>query len=150
MILRLYWFEWLFVTLLLSLAFAQACEAEEVPCRVLDDGTVACTRTAFDKLMAKIIDARAERDTLKIKLDAAIADRSDVQQALEACVSKPPPEPVVIKPTALRSLGPVVLAAVGALTLGVAVAGDFGSSGRASGAVVGSALVGAGVIWALP
>ena len=132
-----------------SMALWPVVALSEEPCRAEGD-RVSCERPAFDALTKKIIDARAERDVAKLKLDAAIADRSDVQQALEACVSKPPPEPVVIKPTALRALGPVVLATVGALTLGVAVAGDFGSSGRATGAVIGSALVGAGVIWALP
>ena len=121
----------------------------EEPCRAEGD-RVSCDRAAFDKLTKKIIDARAERDVLKIKLDAALADGSDANRALSACLSKPPPEPVVLRPSALRSIGPVILGTVGAVALGVSVAGDFGSSGRAVGAVVGSALVGAGVIWALP
>lgn len=133
---------------LLVTLWAAGVTAEE-PCRAEGD-RVSCERPAFDALTKKIIDARAERDVLKIKLDEAIADRSDVQRALEACTARPLPEPVVIKPTALSSIGPVVLSAIGAVTLGVAVTLDTDPRWRGAGAVVGSALVGAGVIWALP
>jgi hypothetical protein len=134
-------------------AFPAGAMADEQQCRASgtpENPTVTCDRAGFDVLVHRIVDITAERDSLKIKLDASIADRSDVQKALDACVSKPAPEPVVIRPTALSSVGPVVLSAIGAVTLGVSVAGDFGSSGRAIGAVVGSALVGTGIIWALP
>lgn len=130
--------------------WASVATAEEAPCRVLDDGTVACNRTAFDALMKKIIDARAERDVAKIKLDSVTRDLADVTGALEACERRPP---VVIdppKPSALRALGPVILGTVGAVALGVAVTLDTDPRWRGAGAVVGSALVGAGVIWALP
>ena len=121
----------------------------EEPCRAEGD-RVSCDRAAFDALTKKIIDARAERDVLKVKLDAALADGSDANRALSACLSKPPPEPVVLRPSALRSIGPVVLSAIGAVTLGVAVTLDTDPRWRGAGAVIGSALVGAGVIWALP
>ena len=129
--------------------WASGAMAEEDPCRAEGD-RVTCERPAFDKLASKIIDARAERDVLKVKLDAAIADRSDVQRALEACVSKPPVVIEPTKPSALRALGPVILSAIGAVTLGVAVTLDTDPRWRGAGAMVGSALVGAGVIWALP
>lgn len=134
--------------MVLLVLWASVATAEE-PCRAEGD-RVSCERTAFEKLTAKIIDARAERDVAKIKLDSVTRDLADVTGALEACERRPP---VVIdppKPSALRALGPVILGTVGAVALGVSVAGDFGSSGRAIGAVVGSALVGVGVIWALP
>lgn len=134
---------------LLVTLWAAGVTAEEAPCRAEGD-RVSCDRAAFDALTKKIIDARAERDVAKIKLDSVTRDLADVTGALEACERRPP---VVInppKPSALRALGPVILGTVGAVALGVSVAGDFGSSGRAIGAVVGSALVGAGVIWALP
>lgn len=158
MILRLHWFEWLFISLLTSLIFVTTCEAQEideddevpeVPCRH-EGNNVVCHRAGFDTLVGQLIDAKAEVEKLTIKLGAADANRSDVQRALDACLTKPAPEPVVLRPTAMRALGPVVLGAIGAVTLGVSVAGDFGSSGRAIGAVVGSALVGTGIIWALP
>jgi hypothetical protein len=135
-------------SMVLLVLWASVAAAEE-PCRAEGD-RVSCDRAAFDALTKKIIDARAERDVAKIKLDSVTRDLADVTGALEACERRPP---VVIdppKPSALRALGPVILGTVGAVALGVSVAGDFGSSGRAIGAVVGSALVGAGVIWALP
>lgn len=149
MIWRLHWFEWMFIVLLLTMISFMATAEEQEPCRA-DGTTVVCDRPAFDKLMKKVIDARAERDVLKVKLDAVVADRSDVEAALEACVAKPP---VVIRPEptpAWRAVGPVVLGVMGAVTLGVSVAGDFDARGRATGAVIGSALVGGAVIWALP
>lgn len=147
MIWRLHWFEWMFIVLLLTMISFMA-TAEE-PCRA-DGDRVSCEREAFDKLMKKVVDARADRDKLAVKLEAVIEDRSDVQKLLEACVAKPPPEPVVIKPTVMRAVGPVVLGAVGAVALGVSVAGDFGSTGRSVGAVVGLLAVGGGIVWALP
>ena len=124
--------------------------AEEPPCRATENGTVTCDRTAFDALTRKIVDARAERDVLKVKLDAAAQDRSDVQRALDACASKPPPEPVVIKPTVLSSIGPVVLGAIGAGVLGISSMMDGASTGRVTLAVVGFVSVGAGLYWAMP
>lgn len=122
---------------------------EQQPCRA-DGDRVSCDRAAFDALTRKIIDARAERDVLKVKLDAAVADRSDVQRALDACVNKPPPEPVVIKPTALSSIGPVVLGVVGAGVLGISSMMDGASTGRVTLAVVGFVSVGTGIVWAVP
>lgn len=121
----------------------------EEPCRS-DGDRVSCERAAFDKLTAKIIDARAERDVLKVKLDAAAQDLSDVQRALDACVAKPRPEPLVIRPTVLSSVGPVVLGALGAGVLGISSMMDGASTGRVTLAVVGLLAVGGGIVWALP
>ena len=71
-------------------------------------------------------------------------------RALDACVSKPPPEPVVIKPTALSKVGPVVLSIVGSGVLGITAMMDGQTAGRAIGAVVGFLSVGAGLYWAMP
>ena len=135
-------------SMVLLVLWASVAAAEE-PCRA-DGERVSCERPAFDALTKKIIDARAERDVAKIKLDSVTRDLADVTGALEACERRPP---VVIdppKPSALRALGPVILSAIGAVTLGVAVTLDTDPRWRGAGAVVGSALVGAGVIWALP
>lgn len=121
----------------------------EEPCRA-DGDRVSCERAAFDRLTAKIIDARAERDVLKVKLDAAAQDLSDVQRALDACVAKPRPEPLVIRPTVLSSVGPVVLGALGAGVLGISSMMDGASTGRVTLAVVGFLSVGGAVIWAMP
>lgn len=134
---------------LMVLWSAGAMAEEQQPCRA-DGELVICTRPAFDKLVAKTIDARAERDVLKVKLDAAVADRSDVQRALDACVNKPPPEPVVIKPTALEKVGPVVLGVLGSGILGISSMMDGASTGRVTLAVVGFVSVGAGLYWAMP
>ena len=136
--------------LVVAMVIWSAVSMAEEPCRATENGTVTCDRAAFEKLTQKIIDARAERDVAKIKLDSVTRDLADVTGALEACERRPP---VVIdppKPSALRALGPVILGTVGAVALGVAVTLDTDPRWRGAGAVVGSALVGAGVIWALP
>ena len=135
---------------LMGLMLVGSIASAEEPCRATENGTVTCDRAAFDALTRKIIDARAERDVLKVKLDAAMADGSDANRALSACLSKPPPDPVVIRPSALQTIGPVVLGAVGALTLGVTAMMDGASGGRAAGAVVGLLAVGTGLYWAMP
>ena len=134
---------------LMGLMLVGSIASAEEPCRA-DGDRVSCERVAFDALTRKIIDARAERDVLKVKLDAAMADGSDANRALSACLSKPPPEPVVIRPSALQTIGPVVLGAVGALTLGVTAMMNGASGGRAAGAVVGLLAVGTGIVWAMP
>ena len=137
------------IRLLVLMILWSAVSMAEEPCRA-DGDRVSCERAAFDALTRKIIDARAERDVLKVKLDAAMADGSDANRALSACLAKPTPEPVVIRPSALQTIGPVVLGAVGALTLGVTAMMDGASGGRAAGAVVGLLAVGTGIVWAVP
>ena len=137
------------LALILMLGVPSISRAAEDPCRA-DDTTVTCTRPAFDKLMAKIIDARADRDIAKVKLDSVTRDLADVTAALEACERRPP---VVIeppKPTALRSVLPVLVGALGAAILTTSVAIDIGPTGRVTGAVVGLAAVGTGIVLALP
>lgn len=134
---------------MVSLVLWPAGAMAEEPCRA-DGDRVSCEREAFDKLMAKVVDARARANALEVRLKAAVADREDVAAALKACAEKPPPEPVVLKPTALRAVGPVILSAIGAAVLTAAVAVDVGASGRVTGAVVGLAAVGIGVVLALP
>lgn len=139
---------WALVVLFAFLLTASVAVAEEAPCRP-DGDRVVCNRAGFDVLVKKLIDAKASTETLSIKLDAMTKDADDAHKALEVCLSRPepkPPEPV----SAQRAVLPVVLGAVGASVLVGSIAADIGTSGRTIGAVVGSALVGAGIVLALP
>lgn len=135
--------------ILLVLLASESITAAEEPCRAEGD-RVSCERVAFDALMRKVVDSRAERDVLKVKLDAAVADGSDAHRALDACIAKPPPEPVVVRPSALEKVGPVVLGVLGSGVLGITAMMDGQTAGRAVGAVVGFLSVGAGLYWAMP
>jgi len=139
---------WLLVGLLVLCLTASAASAEEAPCRPVGD-TVVCNRAGFDVLVKKLIDSKAATETLSIKLDAMTQDANDTHKSLEACLSRPIPEPPAPM-SAQRAVTPVVLGVVGAAVLTASVAADIGSSGRAIGAVVGSALVGTGIVLALP
>jgi hypothetical protein len=141
---------WLLVGLIIlgALFTASSAWAEEPPCRPVGD-TVVCNRAGFDVLVKKLIDAKAEGEKLSIKLDAMTQDANDTHKSLEACLSRPIPEPPK-PPSAQRAVLPVVLGAVGASVLVGSIAADIGSSGRTIGAVVGSALVGTGIVLALP
>ena len=123
--------------------------ADEPPCRA-DGDRVSCDKPSFDKLVKKLIDEKARADVLDVKLAEMTASRDDVTKAMLACESKPP---VVLPPPAIpawRTVMPVVLSAVGAAVLTTSVAIDIGATGRVTGAVVGLAAVGVGVVLALP
>ncbi len=136
--------------LLLAIALAPVVAlADEPPCKA-DGDRVTCTRAGFDVLVKRLIDADALAKERAIRLAAADQSVAETKAALDACLAKPPPEPVVVKPTALRALSPVVAGVVGAAVLTASVAADWGVGGRATGAVVGSAIIGAGILFALP
>lgn len=136
----------LFVALILASTPALA---DEAPCRA-DGDRVSCDRPSFDTLVKSCVDSKAAAKACAIRLDAMAQSVDDAETALAACLSRPPPEPVVIKPTAFRAVGPVVLGVVGAAILTASVTSDWAVGGRATGAIVGSAFVGTGIVFALP
>ena len=136
--------------LMLAVILAPSVALADEPACKADGDRVTCTRAGFDVLVKRLIDADALAKERAIRLDAADQSVAESKAALDACLAKPPPEPVVVKPTAMRALSPVVAGVVGAAVLTASVAADWSLSGRATGAVVGSALIGAGILFALP
>lgn len=132
-----------FVTLILVSSAARA------ECRNVGPD-VTCDKPSFDTLMSKCLDFDKSAKVCTVKLDAVNANLVGVTQSLTACESKPPPEPVVIKPSAMSKVGPVVLSIIGSGVLGVTAMMDGATTGRAVGAVVGFLSVGAGLYWAIP
>ena len=132
-----------FVTLILVSSAARA------ECRNVGPDVV-CDKPSFDTLVSKCLDFDKSAKVCSVKLTAAETTVSETDAALKACLAKPPPEPVVIKPSALSKVGPVVLSIVGSGVLGVTAMMDGATTGRAVGAVVGFLSVGAGLYWAIP
>lgn len=138
--------------IVLGFTASVASAAEPPPCRNTgseENPTVTCDRRGFDVLVKKLIDTKASADSLKIQLDAAEKSGLETKAALDACLSRPEPTPPT-PPSAQRALAPVILSAVGAAILTTSVAIDIGATGRVTGAVVGLAAIGVGVVLALP
>lgn len=122
--------------------------AEEAPCRPEGD-RVSCDRPSFDTLVRGCTDAKAAVKSCGLRLDAMTQRSDESETALAVCLARPAPQPIE-PPKAWTRVAPVMLAAVGAAVLTASITSDWGTSGRATGAVVGSAFVGTGIIFTLP
>ena len=122
--------------------------ADDPPCKPDGDG-VKCSRAGFDVLVKRLIDTDAKAKEVAIRLAASEHSVAEVKAALDACLARPIPKPPP-PPSAFSRVLPVALGIVGAATLTASVAGDWGAGGRTTGAVVGLALVGTGIVLALP
>jgi len=127
--------------LLLGLSVARA---DEDPCKPVGS-TVVCDRAGFEILVKKLIDSDADAKRTKVLLDAKTADYEEAQTALTDCLDIPKVPPVPV-PKEL-AVGPMVLGIAGGLVAGALAVVDTSATVRATGVVVGSALVGAGILW---
>ena len=120
--------------------------ADDAPCRATGD-TVTCDRAGFDTLVSRCIDRETEAKACQVRLDGMTKDRDATQQALDACVARPPVQPIV-KP--MRALAPVLAGTLGAVIATSVVAFDIPAGGRVAGVAVGLSLVGVGIVLAIP
>lgn len=120
----------------------------EMPCRA-DGDRVSCARDGFDTLVKSCVDAKADAKACGIRLAATEERVVETDQALAQCLTRPVPQPIA-PPKAWTRVMPVVLGVVGAAVLTASITSDWSVGGRAAGAIVGSALVGTGVVFALP
>lgn len=133
-----------------ALLFALNVWAEEPPCAGQGDNVV-CTRAGFDVLIKKMIAMQSEGKQCAIKLDAAGSDLTETKAALEKCIASiPPPCPEPKKPSAWRTVSPVVAGILGGAILTASVAGEFSPSTRVTGSVVGLGLLSAGIVFSIP
>lgn len=121
-------------------------DGPQAPCHGQGD-TVVCERGGFDTLVQKCVDARGEATKCAIRLEAVQKDLTETRDGLSKCVDALKPKAQV---PLWRAMGPVVLGAVGGLAFAGSIAIDGSASSRFTGAAVGLALVGAGIVFAIP
>ena len=138
--------------MILGFVFLPTCaRADEMPCHSEKNGQVCCTRNGFSVLIQQTIKLDSEKKACTLQLEAEKANLSETKVALDKCLAiVPPPCPEPKKPSAWRTVSPVVAGILGGALLTASVASDSSPSTRATGAVVGLGLLSAGIVFSLP
>jgi len=105
------------LTLMLALALTQTAEPLEECVHSPETGEVRCAGEAFNQLVGKVLDARAERDINALKLTTCKTRLEVVEAALLA----PKPVPVPAPASKVRPVVALMTAIVGTAALSTAL-----------------------------